>query len=131
MILMVVLMAWCASCTTRPKVTLIDPVTGVKTTYDLGGTFAAKAKGVVASIEVPKGPKLKYSSIEEDSTEVPEQLIVVGGAVAGGIIANKGEAIRETNATARHTTTTNAGVTKHLSDNKLKKATFVPPPVVE
>lgn len=84
----------CIGCTTRPKAKFIDPVTGAVTEIDLGGTFAAEADGVIASVEYGKA-KFKYSSIKENSAEVPKQLIQTTGVVAGGIILNKGEAIRE------------------------------------
>lgn len=84
----------CVSCTTRPKATFTDPVTGATTTIDLGGTFMAKAEGVLASAK-HNGTELKYSATGEDSTDVPKELVRTAGVIAGGIILNKGEAIRE------------------------------------
>lgn len=93
--ILILLIGLCDSCAYRPKITTVDPVTGAVTTYDLGGAVMARTEGVIISIEVPNGPKMKYSSIAEDSTEVGKELIRTGGAVAGGIILNRGEEIRE------------------------------------
>lgn len=84
----------CASCTTRPNITFVDPVTGVTTTLDLGGTVMAETDGVLASIKHGQ-TEMKYSSIREDSTKVPKHALTIAGAAVGGIIMNKGEAIRE------------------------------------
>lgn len=84
----------CVSCTTRPTAKFTDPTTGAVIELNLGGTVMAKASGVLASVK-HNGTELKYSAIEEDSTEVPKELIRTAGVIAGGIILNKGESIRE------------------------------------
>lgn len=122
-ITLILVVAMCVGCVNRPSAEFIDPVTGVKTKIALGYSFAAKASGVLASAS-HNGTELKYSAIEEDSTEVPIAGINTAGVIAGGIILNKGEAIRETNATARHAT--DSKTTLGLAKEETARATFVP-----
>jgi len=119
------LLALClCCCTTRPKVTYVDPATGQTVSVDLGGTFGAEADGILASVELPNGTKAKYSAIREDSTKVLGQAITTGGAVAGGIILNRGEEIREVGATKRHAI--DSATTLGLDKGVTERATFVP-----
>lgn len=103
----------CASCTTRPKATFTDPVTGAVINLDLGGTIMARSEGVLASVK-HNGTELKYSAITEDSTEVPKHALTTAGIIAGGVIMNRGEEIREG---TKQVTNTNATKQAISADN--------------
>jgi hypothetical protein len=121
---LVVLAFVVASCTTRPKMTYVDPKTGATVSVDLGGTFAAEADGVIASVKMPGGAEAKYSSIKENSTKVPIAVVRTGGAIAGGIILNEGEAIRQTGETSR--AAIGSKTTLGLDKGVTERANFVP-----
>jgi hypothetical protein len=113
-----------ASCTTRPKMTYVDPKTGATVSVDLGGTMMAEADGVIASVKMPGGVEAKYSAIKENSTKVPIAGIRTVGAIAGGIILNEGEAIRQTGETGR--AAINSRTTLGLDKGVTERANFVP-----
>lgn len=62
------------SCADGPSVTEFRP-DGTKVHYRTGGTVMARRKNVVAEIEAPTGYHIRYSTEEEDSTEVPKTYI--------------------------------------------------------
>lgn len=124
-LLLIVLALALASCISRPSITTVHQDGSISRT-SLGTNFMGESDEVLAEIEAPGPIHLRYASKREDATRVPMGYLQALGAkwIAG--ITGHSQDVKTAADAKLETSKVNADVTKHLSDNALKEATFEP-----
>lgn len=97
-----------ASCTVGPSITR-TPKGGYHASG--GNSFIANQKVASATIETAEGDKITFTGLEQDSDEAVNTGISVAGAYG---------AVKQYYGAAKHKVATDAGLSKHKSDNQLK-----------